>query len=109
MESLDKMAATENDECTDATARAGKAKGKPVVALNASILGDVDVTLSAILGRGSIPVRRLLELSVGDAVELDTPLNGVLDLTLNGKTVARGELVAVEDKFGVRITEIIAE
>jgi flagellar motor switch protein FliN len=109
MESLDKMAVSETGEGTDPSARAGKAKGKPVVALSASILGDVEVTMSAILGRGTIPVRRLLELSVGDAVELDTPLNGLLDLTLNGRIVARGELVAVEDKFGVRITEIIAE
>jgi flagellar motor switch protein FliN len=109
MESLDNMAATEIDESVDASPRTGKTKGKPVVSLNASILGDVDVTLNAILGRGSIPVRRLLDLSAGDAVELDTPLNGVIELMLNGKPVARGELVAVEDKFGVRITEIIAE
>jgi flagellar motor switch protein FliN len=108
MESPDKMSIPKNDENAEAVAPHCKAKGKPIISLDASILSDVDVTLNAILGRGSVTVRRLLNLSVGEAVELDTLLNGMIDLTLNGKIVARGELVAVEDKFGVRITEIIA-
>jgi flagellar motor switch protein FliN/FliY len=86
-----------------------KKKGPPLVSLDAAILGDVDVRLSAILGHGSIAVRDLLELEDGSVLNLDTPLDGMIDVTLNGRIVARGEIVAVGDKFGVRIAKIVAE
>jgi flagellar motor switch protein FliN len=84
-----------------------KQDSKPVVTLNSDIFADVDVLISATLGHGSMPIRQLLKLAAGDVVELETPLDGHLDITLNGKIIARGELVAVDDKFGVRISEII--
>jgi flagellar motor switch protein FliN/FliY len=52
-------------------------------------------------------MHRLASLETGEVVALDTPLNGVVELSLNGKLVARGEIVAVGDKFGVRISEIL--
>ncbi len=88
---------------------ADKPKPKTINALNADVLQDVDVSLTAIVGRGATTVRRLLELEHGSVVELDTPLDGHVKLELNGRLIATGELVAVGDKFGVRIARIVAE
>jgi flagellar motor switch protein FliN len=109
MESLNDMVDVKNDDSGDVAPRVKtKANAKPVVTLRPDIFGDVEVTVQAILGRGSLPVRHLLELAPGGVVELETPLDGQLELMLNGKLIARGELVAVEDRFGIRISEIIA-
>jgi flagellar motor switch protein FliN len=59
------------------------------------------------LGTASLSVADLMELKVGSVVELDNRLNDLVDLKLNGAVVARGELVAVEDHFAVRIVEIV--
>jgi flagellar motor switch protein FliN len=88
---------------------ARKKKNDPLVSLDADILGDVEVQLSAILGHGTISVRDLLDLEDGAVLNLDTPLDGMIDITLNGRIVARGEIVAVGDKFGVRIAMIISD
>lgn len=110
MESLSNMTGSESgDNAATKDRMNAKVKGKPVVTLDSSILGDVDVTVMATLGHGSMPVSQLLQLIPGSVVELGTPLDGHLDLTLNGKLIARGELVAVDDHFGIRISEIIAE
>jgi flagellar motor switch protein FliN len=82
---------------------------RPIVTLDADIFSDVDVNLCAILGRGTIAVRALLDLSEGSILDLDTPLDGTIDLVLNDRVIAQGEIVAVEDKFGVRITKIVAD
>lgn len=87
-----------------------KAKGgKPLVTLDADIFKDVEVTLNVTLGQGMITVRDLLALTEGSAIELDTPLDGLVDVMLNGRLVAKGEIVAVGDRFGVRIAQIAAE
>ena len=79
----------------------------PPVTLNAKIFNDVDVTLSASLGHGTMTVRDLLDLRKDGIVTLETPLNGTVTLMLNDRAVAIGELVAVGDHFGVRIVSII--
>lgn len=76
--------------------------------LDPELLGDVSVELDALLGKGSMSLSRLASLKDGTVVGLDLPLNGQVDLALNGRIVARGELVAVGDNFGVRITEVLA-
>jgi flagellar motor switch protein FliN/FliY len=78
-----------------------------IAMLDPEVLGNVGVELAATLGRGSLTMHRLASLETGEVVALDTPLNGVVELSLNGKLVARGEIVAVGDKFGVRISEIL--
>lgn len=83
-----------------------KTRGKPSDTLDPSVLGDVEVQLTAVLGRGHISVGQLLSLSSGSLIELDTPLDGSVDIRLNNRIVARGEIVAVDDRFGVRITQI---
>ena len=64
------------------------------------------VTLEARIGSAVMSIARLMELKAGDCVPLDAELNSDVELVLNGVTIARGELVAVGDSFGVRIAEI---
>ncbi|MEO5587426.1 MAG: FliM/FliN family flagellar motor switch protein [Novosphingobium sp.] len=75
--------------------------------LDPAVLGGLTIDLVAQLGRGSMTIDELAGLGSGEVVRLDTPLNGVIDLTLNGTLVARGEIVAVDDQFGIRVTEIL--
>lgn len=93
--------------------KAGKAlertKQRSLKALDPAILQDMDISLTAVLGQGKATVRQLLELTNGSVVTLDTPLDGRVELKLNERLIAVGELVAVEDKYGVRITQIVAE
>jgi len=81
-------------------------EGKKLVPVFANILGDVGVSLTVRLGSGTIPVRDLLALRQGAVITLDMPLNGVVDVYLNEAIVARGEIVAVGDYYGVRVTEV---
>jgi flagellar motor switch protein FliN/FliY len=74
--------------------------------LDPALLGSLTIEVVAQLGRGTMTVDELACLGTGEVVRLDTPLNGFVDLTLNDVLVARGEIVAVEDRFGVRVTEI---
>lgn len=75
--------------------------------LDPAVLGSLTIEVVAQLGRGTMTIDELARLGAGEVVRLDTPLNGTIDLTLNGALVARGEIVAVDDQFGVRITEIL--
>jgi flagellar motor switch protein FliN/FliY len=75
--------------------------------LDPAVLGSLTIDVVAQLGRGSMTIDELARLGAGEVVRLDTPLNGTIDLTLNGALVARGEIVAVDDQFGVRVTEIL--
>lgn len=99
---------SEPKTATNGTA-GGKAKAKPLRALDPGVLHDVDIGLIAVVGEGRMTVRELLELTSGSVIELDTPLDGRVELHLNGRVIALGELVAVKDKFGVRINQIVAE
>lgn len=68
---------------------------------------DVPVRVSAILGRAKMPVSELLNLDVGNVLELDRKVGEAVDVYVNSRLVARGEVVLVEDKLGVTMTEII--
>jgi flagellar motor switch protein FliN/FliY len=71
------------------------------------ILSDVEMTVTAELGRAYMTVRELLSLTPGSIVELDRIAGTPIDVLVNGTVVARGEVVVVDEEFGVRITEII--
>lgn len=77
--------------------------------LNPALLNDLKVSLDIRLGTREIPVRELMSLQTGSLVELDRTLHEDVDVLLNGQVVARGQMVAVGDRFGVRITAIQAE
>lgn len=68
---------------------------------------DVPVRVSAILGRSGMQVSELLKLGPGTVVELDRRVGEAIDIFVNDRLVARGEVVLVEDKLGVTMTEII--
>ena len=72
------------------------------------MLHDVEMEVSAELGRTRMSVRELLSLSPGAIVELDRAAGSPADLLVNGRLIARGEVVVVDENFGIRITEIVA-
>ena len=72
------------------------------------MLQDVEMEVSAELGRTRMSVRELLSLTPGAIVELDRAAGSPADLLVNGRLIARGEVVVVDENFGIRITEIVA-
>ena len=68
---------------------------------------DVPVTVSAILGKSAMEVSQLLKLGKGTVIELDRKVGEAIDIYVNDRLVARGEVVLVEDKLGITMTEII--
>ena len=75
---------------------------------NLDFLLDVPLVIAVELGRRSIPVAELLNLGKGSVLELDKVAGEPLDLRINGRLIARGEAVVVNDKFGVRLTQIVS-
>ncbi len=68
---------------------------------------DVPVTVSAVLGKSAMEVSQLLKLARGTIVELDRKVGEAIDIYVNDRLVARGEVVLVEDRLGITMTEII--
>jgi flagellar motor switch protein FliN len=73
---------------------------------NLDILLDVPVRLTVELGACQLPMREVLQLSAGAVVQLDKPAGAPVELRANQRLVARGEVVVVEDRLGIRITEL---
>jgi len=76
--------------------------------LNLDVILDVPVTLSLEVGRARIPIRNLLQLNQGSVVELERAAGEPLDLYVNGTLIAQGEVVVVNDRFGVRLTDVVS-
>lgn len=70
---------------------------------------DIPVTISMEVGRSSISIRNLLQLNQGSVVELDRVAGEPLDVMINGTLIAHGEVVVVNDKFGIRLTDVISQ
>jgi flagellar motor switch protein FliN/FliY len=68
---------------------------------------DVPVNISAVLGRASLSVAQLLQLAQGSVLELDRKVGEAIDIYVNNRLVARGEVVIVDERLGVTMTEII--
>lgn len=68
---------------------------------------EVPVQVSAVLGRANMPVHQLLKLGRGAVIELDRRIGEAIDIYVNNLLVARGEVVVVEDRLGITMTEII--
>ena len=83
-------------------------KGRPTrIAADLEAVFDVPVQVSAVLGRARMDVGDLLKLGPGTVLELDRKVGEAIDIYVNNRLVARGEVVLVEDKLGVTMTEII--
>lgn len=74
---------------------------------NLDLLMNVPLQITAELGKSKMSVADILKLGTGSIVELDRLAGGPVDLLVNSKLVARGEVVAIDENFGVRITELI--
>ena len=70
---------------------------------------DVPVNISAVLGRASLSVAQLLQLGQGSVLELDRKVGEAIDIYVNNRLVARGEVVVVDERLGVTMTEIIKD
>ena len=75
---------------------------------NLDLLLDVPLSVTVELGRIRMPVRQLLALGSGAVIELGKHAGEPLDVLINGKPVARGEAVMVNERFGVRLTEVVS-
>lgn len=76
--------------------------------VNLDVILDVPVTLSMEVGRTRVPIRNLLQLNQGSVVELDRAAGEPLDVYVNGTLIAHGEVVVVNEKFGIRLTDVIS-
>ncbi len=76
--------------------------------VNLDAILDVPVTISMEIGRTRISIRNLLQLNQGSVVELDRLAGEPMDVLVNGTLVAQGEVVVVNEKFGIRLTDIIS-
>ena len=76
--------------------------------VNLDMILDVPVTLAMEVGRTRISIRNLLQLNQGSVVELDRATGEALDVYVNGTLIAHGEVVVVNEKFGIRLTDVIS-
>lgn len=75
---------------------------------NMDVIMDIPVTISMEIGRTNISIRNLLQLNQGSVVELDRLAGEPMDVLVNGTLVAHGEVVVVNEKFGIRLTDVIS-
>ena len=75
---------------------------------NLDLILDVPVVISMELGRTSIPIRNLMQLTQGSVVELNRLAGEPMDVLVNGTLIAHGEVVVVNEKFGIRLTDVVS-
>jgi flagellar motor switch protein FliN/FliY len=97
---------TDNFGLDDLDTDEGAATDAPA-AKDLEAIYDIPVQISAVLGKTSMQVNQLLKLGRGAVVELDRKVGEAIDIYVNNRLVARGEVVVVEDRLGVTMTEII--
>lgn len=76
--------------------------------MNLDVILDVPVTVSLEVGRTRMPIRNLLQLNQGSVVELERDAGDPFDVYVNGTLIAHGEVVVVNDRFGIRLTDVIS-
>ena len=100
----DDVQPAELDELTDTSGKLNEEEsGKLETIL------DIPVNISMEVGRSKISIRNLLQLNQGSVVELDRVAGEPLDVLVNGTLIAHGEVVVVNDKFGIRLTDVISQ
>jgi flagellar motor switch protein FliN len=88
--------------------QARTAEGAASADAKLEVILDVPVTLTLEVGRTRLPIRSLLQLAQGSVVELERAAGDPLDVFVNGTLIAHGEVVVVNDKFGIRLTDVIS-
>lgn len=84
------------------------AGGSTATAGDISMVMDIPVQLSVELGRTRVPIKYILQLAQGSIVELDALAGEPMDVLINGYLIAQGEVVVVNEKFGIRLTDVIS-
>jgi len=101
----------ENEVQTDTVAPAAFQNFSPTTGGGAgndiNMILDIPVQLTVELGRTRIPIKHILQLAQGSVVELDALAGEPMDVLVNGYLIAQGEVVVVNDKFGIRLTDIV--
>lgn len=98
-------AAMEYEEVADTSVPASGAEHGPEL----DVILDIPVRISMEVGSTQIPIRNLLQLNQGSVVELDRLAGEPLDVMVNGTLIAHGEVVMVNDKFGIRLTDVVSQ
>ncbi len=96
----DTLKSVELDELQD--------EGKPVSDPKLDVILDIPVTLTMEVGETDIAIRNLLQLSQGSVIELDRVAGEPLDVKVNGTLIAHGEVVVVNERYGIRLTDVIS-
>lgn len=97
------------DEFTPTAPEAGAVDGAERSAADLAAVYDVPVNIQAVLGRAHLEVASLLRLTRGSVIELDRKVGEAIDIYVNNRLVARGEVVVVDERLGVTMTEIIKD
>lgn len=85
---------------------AGSGTGPALLGTSSALLDSIEVTLSVVVGQSRTTLGELLRLKEADLLTIDRKVDFPIDVVVNGNVVARGELVAIDDAFGVRVTEV---
>ena len=85
----------------------GPATTASVPVMNLNLVLDIPVQLSVELGRTKVPIKQVLQLKPGSIVELDSVAGEPVDVLVNGYLIAQGEVVVVNGKFGIRLTDVV--
>jgi flagellar motor switch protein FliN len=108
IETVDDIKADVFQEADDSPLKSKNSPATPSDELNLDVILGVPVTLSMEIGRTQINIRNLLQLNQGSVVELDRFAGEPLDVLVNGTLIAHGEVVVINDKFGIRLTDVIS-
>jgi len=101
-------AAPLKDLRTDSPATSSAAPLMSEQDINLDVILDVPITISVEIGRTQVPIRDLLRYSQGSVIELDRLVSEPLDVLVNNTLIAHGEVVVVDDQFGIRLTDVIS-
>ena len=85
----------------------GNAESFENLSLDSDLLRNIPVTITVQVGRTSLPIKSLMQLTQGSVVELDRLAGEALDLLVNNTLVAQGEIVLVNERYGIRLTQIV--
>ncbi|MDG6777643.1 flagellar motor switch protein FliN [Thiomicrorhabdus sp. zzn3] len=105
---LNEQAAAESDAQTSTLDELSASRGDSSEKVDLDVLLDIPVTLQLEIGRTKVSIRNLLSYTQGSVIEMDRLAGEPLDLLVNGTLIAHGEVVVINDKFGVRLTDVIS-
>jgi len=100
--------ATEEDMSQASLDQLQEGRGGGADKVDLDVLMDIPVTLQLEIGRATVSIRNLLSYTQGSVIEMDRLAGEPLDLLVNGTLIAHGEVVVINDKFGVRLTDVVS-